>query len=343
MPGQGVSSRKGLFVWGKQTAFGTPLSRTTGAKQASNIVSGGLKPVRDRSDLSLTSASQARRGQFIQRVRAEGTVTVLATADQVAFWLYSAMGAISTSGAGPNYTHTLTMADNLPFGSTVWSLVADDWWEFSDVVVQTLTIRGESGENIVLEMALLGMGIPRHLGTNAPSPYTVAPDDPRFKYLDSVVKMEADSDTPTVMDNVENVEFVIDRSTELRYGSHINPRQFIPSRDVDFSAGITYEPGMQGWDFLSGSQLGSVAATGDASQNLIKGSFDVTFGKHPSSYAGSMRIYSNGQNWEYMTERPDADPAANPIEMDLAGPVISPDGGVSTEVTAVVVNQTATY
>jgi hypothetical protein len=77
-------------------------------------------------------------------------------------------------------------------------------------------------------------------------------------------------------------------------------------------------------------------------QELLSGSWEATFGKHPGSYAGSLLIASNGANWQYGVERPDSDPGGGPLEMDIAGPVIAPTGG-GTEFTATLVNTTVSY
>lgn len=337
----GINRRRGVLVAQKQTAIGTTAPDTPGtSKFATGKVSGGMRPTRDMNDLALTSNTQARRGRYVQRARGEGTVTILAHPNELGLWLYEAMGAVSTSGSGP-YTHTFTMADALPNPMTVWDLVGDDWWRFADTFVQQLTIRGESGENILCELQLLSYNAESR-GPNAPT-YTLAGDDPRFKYIGTQAKLEADNATPVVVTNAENAELVINRNLELRYGSSLTPTQQIPSRDVDMSVGIVYDAqGNQGWDFLRGAHLGVVSVTGAVTQNLVMGSWDMTFGKHPSSYAGSLRIYSNGADWEYGVERPDSDPAGGPLEMDIAGPVVAPAAG-GTEFTAVLQNETASY
>lgn len=326
----GVSRRKGFVAFAKQTAFGTPVADGA-TKYAVPQRSGGMHPMRDRGDIGVTSSSQARRGMFIQRARGEGTVAMLAHPDPLGLLLLAAMGTDTPSGT----THVFTMNDVLSTVLTVWSLVGDEWWKFPDTFIQSLTIRGTSGENYEIEVGFLSFDA--QLLSSAPS-YTVEDEDPRFKYIDSLVKMEANSATPTQMDNVENVELVINRNLELRYGSSLTPTTYIPGRDVDFSCGIVYDSGgNQGWDFLHGAQLGVVAASGSVGQDLIKGSFEVTGGKHPSSYVGSMVIASNGADWEYGVERPDPDPGGGPIEMTIAGPVIPPPD--DTEITITLINE----
>jgi hypothetical protein len=251
------------------------------------------------------------------------------------------MGSEALSGSGPTWTHTFTMNDALPNPMTVWTLVGDDWWRFADTYIQRMTLRGSSGENVTLEMDLLSYQA-RRRGGGAGLTYTQANEDPRFKYIGSVVQMEADSATPATMTNVENVELVIDRALELRYGASLTPTQHIPMRNIDFSAGIVYDTaGNQGWDFLTGAHLGSVTAvTGDVTQNLVKGSFNVNFGIHPSTDASDLIIASNGAAWQYGVERPDPDPGGGPLEMDIAGPVVSPPG--STEITVTLINTQST-
>ena len=136
---------------------------------------------------------------------------------------------------------------------------------------------------------------------------------------------------------------MIRRALELRYGASLTPQMVVPEREVDFSATITYseEGNNQGWDFLEGAALGDVGATGGPTQDLLRGSFSASFGRHPEEADRELSFVSNGANWEYDVERPDPDPGGGPIEMEPAGMVVDPDGTGGTEVTITLANDTA--
>jgi hypothetical protein len=213
-------------------------------------------------------------------------------------------------------------------------MVAGDWWRFADARLTRVALSATSGENVLVEIGVIAGKTSR---VAAPTLPTIAPVDPRFKYIGSVIALEADSDTPTALENVENVSLVVDRAPEVRYGSNLEPRVIVPERMVNFSAGMIYDSDGQGWDFLAGASLGQVAATGDLSQDFESGSFDVEFGKHPSDATETLVVSSNGAVWDYGVERPQSDPGGGLVEFDVAGPVSEPPAG-GTEVTVALEN-----
>ena len=360
-----TSRRKGVIGFAIQTGLGSAnyVTDSNTHKYVTNYVSGGIAPVRDRTDLALTSSTQGRRGQYVQRARGEGTVTIQANPNLLGMLLYQVCGAQSTA----TRTHTFVVSDQLPPRAaspnntgplTVWSQVVDDWWKFGDCYISRMTIRGVSGDNILVELGLMSYGAQR-LGTapaSDPSATGVSPlpldTEPRFKYIGSTVKLGATADVPLTITNAESCEFSIDRAMELRYGSNLNPSGNIPVRNVDFSAMFTYDDTASGsnnpgWQYLAASQLGLTGAatgmtgagflnsassmTGATTQNLWRGSFDVTYGLHdPSPATGnvlsleiaSTSFGSSRGNWEYAVERPEADPGGGALEMTAAGPVL---------------------
>ena len=223
---------------------------------------------------------------------------------------------------------------------TVWSKVGDSWWRFRDTFVSRLSIQGSTGENVQLEMDLLSFHYNPSAAPTLPGGEP-ADEEPRLKYIGSTTQLEANSATPVTLTNVENVALEIDRAPELRYGAQVNPSTYSPDRLVSFSAGMVYDSTQQGWDFLEQFFTGTVGGAGTGpDQGIARGSFDILLGKHPSSYAGSLRMQSNGANWEYETERPDAEASPSLLELEMNGPLVHPDTG-TTETTLVLTNDQA--
>ena len=331
-----ASRRIGVTAFGKQTAKGTPLAAPTYALGRSG---GVIKPEFDIADLPLTGDSAARRGRYKQRGRGAGTVTLIAHPDALGLLLYEVCGAQAASGVGPTL-HTFTLADTIPEANplTIWDMVGNDWWRFSDFYVGRIAIRGTSGENIIVEVS----GVSLNAEAVAAPTFSLLDTEPRYKYIGSTVKLEADNATPVTVENVENVELVIDRSLELRYGAKLTPAFVIPDRNVDFSAGVVMDSSgnNQGWDYLHQAALGTTGL-GAISQALASGgSFEVTFGRHPVDATRYLKIASNGANWEYDVDRPEPDPGGGPIEFDVAGIARRPAAG-GTEVTITLANDVA--
>lgn len=321
--------RKGIFAFGRQTAVGTPLTQPT---YALPVISGSGKPVRERAALPAAPGSLARLGDFVQRARGGGTIQLLAHPDALGLLVYEVMGAQTVAGTGP-YTHTFTMADAPPLPMTAWSLVGDQWWKLTDTYLTRLTGRGVSGENVIVEIEFMSLDAVEQVA--APT-YTLVGKEPRYKYIGSTVKLEADAATPVTVTNIESVELAIVRGLNLRYGSGLRPAlATFGERVVDFAALAVYDTAglNQGWDFLRVAHTGLAAAAQPLSQLLTRGSFEVLFGRHPADAARSLKVFSNGAAWEYAVERPDSDASSTePLEYDISGAVVSPDG-VATEVT----------
>lgn len=376
-----ANRRRGVLAFGMQSAVGvidtTPL-------YAVPIVSGGLKANRDRADLPVTRPTDARPGQYIQKAWGGGTITILAHPEALGLLLYSVMYAkavttLTGNALGTRYRHIFTMSDTQPTTPlTFWSLVGDAWERLSDSYVQKLTLRGQSGENVLVELDVVSWGAEEVL---APT-YSLTADKPRLKYIGSRIYMDADGAASSATDrmtNVESVELVIDRSLELRYGPFLQPKLGIPTRNVDFSANMTYDTAQQGWDFYRVAKFadatapagGGTAAAPEMSQELLSGSFICQFGRHPEVLDDSvpaipgkyLRFYSGppptsypaypsaitapAVNWEFDVERPDADPGGGPVDVQVAGMVVDPgpdgDGNPQTELTVELVNDTASY
>lgn len=329
------SSRAGLVAFAKQASVGTPAAAPT---YAVPVIESGLAPTKETEQLSLTGPTLSRRGLYVVRAGGGGDIQILAHPAPIGLLMYEVMGAQAITGAGP-FDHAFTFSDALPLPLTVWKNLGDYWWRFQDCYVGKLTIRGAAGENLVLVPEFVARSLPARVAAPA---YTLEAEEPRFKYIGSETKLEADNATPVVVDNQEAFELVIDRVPLLRYGTSLGPNRIAwTARDVDYSATVIQDTdgANQGWDYLVAAYLGSVAATGFVAQGLARGSFAIKSGRHPNDAARYLQVVSNGAIWEYMVEDPQPDPAGEPIELEVAGPLKAPASG--SEITINVLNEVA--
>lgn len=319
------SRRRGVIGFAKQSAKGTAAANPA---YTVGVAGGVMAPTREMDDLPYTGDTAQRAGRYVKSARGEGSVSMLAHPDLLGLLLYEICGAQAISGAAVPYTHDFTLTDNVPQTTpmTVWQMLPDAWWRYTDVYMNQLTLSGQSGENIMMEASMMALNA-RQI-TTAPT-YTLLNPEPRFKYIGSVVKLEADNATPVVVDNVESFELTINRDLELRYGAKLTPTFVIPNRDMDFQAGVLYDTSgsNQGWDYLRMANIGSNALDTDLSQVIGAGSFDVQTGRHPSDVTRFLRVASNGANWEYAVDMPEPDPGGGPVEFDVTGMVKRPTGG----------------
>lgn len=324
-----------------QVAFATqPAPGTAAAAPLFSVplISGAINPMKDYDDLPRQGGTMARLGRFAQRARGDGTVRILCHPESLGLLLFHVTGDQSSAGVAPT-THTYLITDDYPANPlTVWSSIGPESsaitgsaWRFMDSYIQRLQINGTSGENLEVEVTFTsfdyspGVTIPAVSGVGS-----VAEDDePRFKYIGSIVELSPNDDPLAQFSNAESVTFEIDRAPEYRYGPSLTPTIIAPDRMINFSCGMTYDTNTGGWDFLLQAFTGSLTGTGftgsGPEQSIPEGRFDVQFGRHPADATRYLRVVSNGYNWQYTNERPDAEATPGIMEFELNGIAVAPD------------------
>lgn len=318
------------------------------------IISGGMGPQKDWDDLPRIGVNLSRLGRYPQRARGGGTITILAHPEALGMLLYMVCGSQSNSGTNPTQ-HTYTITDEYPAGlsMTFWTNIGIDGllgstFMFADTFIGKMTMRGTSGNNLEIEMDVTSFDyraettVPALSGTGSSDEN----DEPRYKYIGSSIKLSPNLYPPTDEYSAESVMFEIDRAPDYRYGPSLTPQLIVPDRLVNFDAGWTFDSTVGGWDFLLEEYQGSLTGiSGGPDQSTPRGSFDVTFGRHPNDVTRLMRILSNGRNWEYDIARPDAEAQPGVLELEAAGIVAAPntefDGTGTSEVTITLNNDFA--
>jgi hypothetical protein len=307
-----------------------------------------MRPAGEYDDLPRIGSNLSRLGRYVTGRMGTGTVRILAHPEAVGLLLYQAAGSYSRSGS----THTFTFADEYPFALTCWSSLGSGsskgkTWRFRDTFINSMRWEGNTRQNVEVEMQLTSFfytplaspsDIPAVSGTGASD----EDESPRLKYIDSIVKLSPNSSPATEeYDTAERVMFEIDRAPEYRYGPSLTPTMIVPDRLVNFDAGVVWDSVIGEWDWMLEEYTGSL--TGSLpTQNTPHGSFDVRFGRHPSDASKYLQMVSNGRNWEYTIERPDAEAQPGILEYDLSGIVTAPKtdlgGSGTTEATLTLIN-----
>lgn len=322
------SRRFGRLAFAKQGADMTSLGTPAAAPLFSvPIISGGIRPAGEYDDLPRIGSNLARLGRFSTGKMGTGTITILAHPEALGLLLYQVTGSYSRSGT----THTYNMQDEYPFPITFWSSEGSGTeqgrtWRFTDGFINRMRLNGNTRQNIEVEMDITAFSytpmvdIPAVTGTGA----SAEDEDPRLKYIDSTVKLSPNTSPPTDQYvTAERVMLEMDRAPEYRYGSSLTPRIIVPDRLVNFDAGVIYDSALGAWDWLLEEYVGSLTGT-LPTQNTPHGSFDVQYGRHPADPTKYLRVTSNGRNWEFTSERPDAEAQPGILEYDLTGIVTTP-------------------
>lgn len=331
-----TSRRFGSLAFAKEPALGTP---ATAPLFKCPIIGGGLKPAKEWDDLPRIGSNLSRLGRFPTGAMGNGTVRILAHPEALGLLLCQVIGEDNISGANPTQ-HEFDFTDDYQFGLSFWSSLGSvtqrgQTWKFTDGFINRLRVEGVSRRNLEVEIDVTAFSytpldsMPAVSGTGS----SEENDEPRFKYIDSDVKLDPAANVATVeYPNAERVMFEVDRAPEYRYGPSLTPTTIVPDRLVNFDAGWIYRSDIGGWEYLLQEYMGSLTGT-LPNQGTPHGSFDVKFGRHPADVARFLRVISNGANWQYTMERPDAEAQPGILELEATGIVVAPsaDHGGSGE------------
>lgn len=156
----GLRGNIGWVMAQKQTAKGTlatvALPGVAAGAWKSALAGGGVGPNRTIGQLAETDASRDQGTSFVSAEQNGGSPEFYVRDSTIGFWLYSVLGADAITGAGPNYVHTLTPSNTLPYIS-VWRDVADTLWEaYQDCKVSSLVIAASAGQPLTATATLSG-------------------------------------------------------------------------------------------------------------------------------------------------------------------------------------------
>lgn len=353
--------RFGTIGFSKQSAINVPALTPDFTVP---MISGNINPQKEYDDLPRQGSTMEKLGRFTTKAHGGGQVTMLCNPDAVGHLFKQAFGSEIVAG-GPfpaPFSHTFTMQDNYPGvipgdnPLTVWTSIGSvtalgQTWKFADCYIRRLKVSGTSGQNIQIEVDFISWtyaplasfpAITAGLVGGLSTTLRAQGAEPRYKFIGSTVSLDPIYPGPLVpLTNIESAEFEIDRSPEIKYGPSLTPQVIAPDRMVNFSAAMTYDSAQLGWEFLNTVMTGSPTGTGPE-QSVPHGAATLTYGRHPYDALRLMTLTSNGHNWQYTTERPDAEATPGLMELNLQGMFIFPTtaygGSGTTECTLVLNN-----
>lgn len=168
----GMRGNVGWLMGQKQTAKGTLATPAIANAFKTPFSGGSISPVREIDSLAETDSSRDQGVSFVVTSGAEGSPEMYVRDRLIGFFLYWALGAVSTSGT-TNLTHTITPNNTLPYVS-LWKSMGDLLWEsYQDCQIGSLTIASEAGRPLTMTAGVSGL-IPTRL-TADPSLSPVIP------------------------------------------------------------------------------------------------------------------------------------------------------------------------
>lgn len=151
----GYSSRLGTIALAKQTAKGTAAANPTVKFKLSAAPS--VMPVKEIGRYVMTDTGRDPGPAYTSRLGVSGDFQVYLHFDGFALLAYLALGSNADTGAGPDYTHTATPANDVPY-CTIWRMVGNVLFEkFVDCKVSSLRVESSAGSPAVATISIEGV------------------------------------------------------------------------------------------------------------------------------------------------------------------------------------------
>jgi len=153
----GLRGNQAEFRLGKQTAKGTPVTAFT---DDLFFTGGSLEPTREIDQLSETDANRHEGEDYIQQTSGGGTPECYVRDDSIHHILQSACGTLATAGT-TNFTHTITLANALPYYTFGRSIGGTLFQEFDDAKVNELTISADTASPLTASIDFISRSATR--------------------------------------------------------------------------------------------------------------------------------------------------------------------------------------
>lgn len=283
---------------------------------------GGLSPVRETDRLAETDASRDAGVSYVASSGVEGEPEFYVRDNPIGAFLTWGLGALATSGAGPNYTHTITPANGLPYVTT-WRNVGDTLYEeYLGCKVGSLTISAEAGSPLTCTAGIQGIQASRL--TAAPDSVTpvAVESGPVYTYNDAAVTLGGGA---TAL--VRSFELGIENNITRQQTDDVSAYDIVEgTREVSLGFDLLFESLDEYNKFHYGGSAGTVI-----SPNIFTTSAVFTFSKGANN-----EISFNLPSIAYEEFPVDADPGGDPVTVSVRA--VAQRSG-SPVVTATVKNQ----
>lgn len=324
MPIQSALAQVGVA---KQTAKGTAATNPTFGHGVTDGVVLSLEIAQDAEEQ--TSAARASKAVNRTSVVPGMDFTGRAHPKSVGLYTFGALGAVATTGAGP-YTHTITLADALPYLSGFGRL-GSNIYRVQDLKVDSLGFSWNADE--ALSMAVKGMGTTvNYAATFTPTTdESIGTDAKYFRASSGTFKLDVKTATPATAPITAGEITISNNLSTIQASGSISPSDVFEGRtDIECSFDVVVEDLTDWRAIATGSTTGTTAT--DAP---LYGSFEINFTN------GTDALKFTATKVAFLCDFPSADPAGGPVTLTFAGIVVRPDSG--SLLTVALTNSQASY
>jgi hypothetical protein len=330
----GISSRKGTIAFAVQTAKGSPATVPAVKFKLSGAPS--LMPSRTIARYNTTDKGQDPGPAYVSQMGVSGDVPVYVHPDGAAFLFNAVMGQAVDTGATPNFVHTMTYADDVPW-LTVWREVGGVITEqFVDVKATDLKISGQAGQPLTATLSLIGLqAAPLGAGavlTALQALASLASKGYIYPEAAGAIKLNA------VASKIHQIDVEFNRNASpYQADDYVATDVDMGGRDTSLSFATRFQSGAIGVTDYYKFFYGPNGATGTKlDPTLGTQPFEVTFVRDANT---SIDILLPSVSYAAMPVNPD--PSGNPIEVQVACNVEPNPDGVTPIATVVVKDQKA--
>jgi hypothetical protein len=310
----------------KQTAKGTAATVAATSAYKMPLTGGNIAPVRDTDNLAETDANRDRGVAYVVSSGVEGSPEFYVRDASIGFWLWAALGADAVTGTTPNFTHTITPANTLPY-ITTWRDIADTLYEqYRDCKVGTLVIGAEAGAPLTATATINGLQASRL--TTAPDQATpiALQSGPVYNFNDATVTLSGGA---TAL--VRSFELTIENNLTRQQTDDVVPYDVSEgAREVSLTFDLVFETLAEYNNFHYGGAAGTTISSGIYTTSAV---FNFSKGANNS-------INFNLPSIAYTEFPVEPNTGGDPIVASISAAAMR---GASPVVTATVANQVASY
>lgn len=152
----GLRGNTAWFMGARQAAAGTPATPGVGTAFKSPFASGAMGPVRTINTLAETDSNRDIGVAYVSTSGVSGSPQMYVRDDVTGLYLLGALGADAITGTTPNFTHTFTPSNSLPY-MTCWLDIADTLWEqYLDCMISDINFSTTAGNPLTAAMTVVG-------------------------------------------------------------------------------------------------------------------------------------------------------------------------------------------
>lgn len=321
----GLSGKTAWIAAAKQTAKGTA---ATTATYRSPFAGGNIMPTRETDRLTETDSARDQGAAYVQSSGVEGSPEIYVRDKSLGFYLWAVMGNVATSGTTPNYTHTITPGQNLPY-LTFWKNVggASGLYEkFTDCQVGSLSVSAEAGNPLSATANIMGITPARE--TSDTSGSVLLDSDAVYNFNNASVTLGG-----TSVRSVRSFELTIENNLDRQQTDSVTPYDMSTGqREISLGFDMIFENLTEYNKFHYGGAAGTAI-----SPTIFTTSATFTF-----NIGTNNEIKFDLPSIAYEEFPVEPDPGGDPVVVSVRA-VGQKATGVTNLVTATLKNQQASY